>query len=35
MCIVEIEDGEVKSFHQFTAEEPFTEWLGGTMEINI
>ena len=32
-CIVEIENGFVVDYYPFDDEQPFTEWLGGTIEI--
>ena len=32
-CIVEIENGFVVDYYHFDDEQPFTEWLGGTIEI--
>lgn len=32
-CIVEIENGFVVDYYHFDDEQPFTEWLGGTLEI--
>lgn len=33
-AIVERNDnGEILRVYEFTAEEPFTEWIGGTLEI--
>lgn len=33
-AIVERNDnGEIHRVYEFTAEEPFTEWIGGTIEI--
>lgn len=32
-CIVTIKDDEIIDFRTFTDEQPFTEWVGGTIEI--
>lgn len=32
-CIVTIKDDEIIDFRTFTEEQPFTEWVGGTIEI--
>lgn len=32
-CIVEIKDGIVVNHYPFSDELPFTEWLGGVIEI--
>ncbi len=32
-CIVTLVDDEVIDFHTFTEERPFTEWIGGTLEL--
>lgn len=32
-CIVTIKDDEIIDFRIFTEEQPFTEWVGGTIEI--
>lgn len=32
-CIVIIKDDEIIDFRTFTEEQPFTEWVGGTIEI--
>lgn len=32
-CIVEINNGHVTDYYHFEDEQPFTEWLGGTIEI--
>lgn len=32
--VVEIEDGIVKSYYQLSEELPFTEWIGGTIELS-
>lgn len=34
MQIVEVTDGKVTSHYPFTAETPFTEWLGGTLVLS-
>lgn len=33
MCVVEMTDGFVTGYHTFSEELPFTEWLGGTINI--
>ena len=33
MALVEIDHGVVVRWNTFTDEQPFTEWLGGTMEV--
>lgn len=33
MCIVEINDGIVTDYYTFSEEQPFTEWIGGTIDI--
>lgn len=33
MCIVEISDGIVTDYYTFDEEQPFTEWIGGTIDI--
>ena len=33
MALVEIDHGAVVHWNTFTDEQPFTEWLGGTMEV--
>lgn len=32
-CVVELQDGVVTDYYTFTDELPFTEWLGGIIEI--
>ena len=32
-AVVDVENGKVIGFHQFAEEEPFTEWVGGTIHI--
>lgn len=32
-CVVEIRGGVVERYYSFTAEQPFTEWLGGVMTL--
>lgn len=32
-AVVELSDGVVKECYTFSGELPFTEWLGGTIEI--
>lgn len=32
-CIVTIKDDEIIDFRTFIEEQPFTEWVGGTIEI--
>lgn len=32
-CIITIKDDEIIDFRTFTEEQPFTEWVGGTIEI--
>lgn len=32
-CVVELQDGVVTDYYTFTDEVPFTEWLGGIIEI--
>lgn len=32
-AVVEIEDGRVVNYYEFTDELPMTEWLGGIIEI--
>ena len=32
-CIVTIKDDEIIDFRTFTEDQPFTEWVGGTIEI--
>ena len=32
-CVVELLDGRVKNYYTFVDELPFTEWLGGRIEI--
>lgn len=32
-CVVELQDGVVTDYCTFTDELPFTEWLGGIIEI--
>jgi len=32
-AVVDVEDGKVTGYHLFTDEEPFTEWIGGTVHI--
>lgn len=34
-CVVEIEDGIVVNYYVFSGELPFTEWLGGLIEIML
>ena len=31
-CIVTIKDDEIIDFRTFTEEQPFTEWVGGTIK---
>ncbi|MFA4047334.1 hypothetical protein [Xylanibacter caecicola] len=31
--VVEIENGTVRSYYHFSEELPFTEWIGGTIEL--
>ncbi len=33
MCILDIDDGIITGYHQFNAEEPMVEWVGGVMEL--
>lgn len=33
MCVVEISDGNVVNYYQFTDELPMTEWLGDRIDI--
>lgn len=33
-CIITFVNDEVIDFHTFTEEQPNTEWLGGTIELN-
>lgn len=32
-AVVELREGRVVDYYTFTGELPFTEWLGGTIEI--
>lgn len=32
-CIVDIDNGFITGYHQFSEEEPMVEWLGGVMEL--